>query len=484
MLARMIHTRVPLPAVVMILALTSTAAILAVLEVRQAIFSYHIVLPQSGGDVRAFRFGSWPALSNPEYFESVRNALLEEEATFLEADLSAMRLRFFESGSLQKEVPILTKGREGSWWETPVGLYKIEGKAKRRFSGFSGVYMPWTMPFQGNFFIHGWPYYPDGTPVASTYSGGCIRLADADAEALFGAVAEGTPVLVFEKDFSSDAFEYAQRGPEVAGKSYLAADLMNNFVFGERNSTSAFPIASITKLMTAAVAVEYINIERDIAITPSMLAATTTIPRLQAGETWTLYDLLHPLLLESSNEAAFAIATVLGPRRFVDLMNEKAKAIGMAHARFTDPAGIDGGNVASAEDIFHLAKYLYHNRSFILRMTAGRAVNATYGAPRFSGLTNTNHFADDPAFLGGKIGKSGATGETMLALFEVSFPEGPRPVAIVILGSDDRRRDVRAIRAYVANQFAGSDRPGEAAITTPSATLENDDGNETATMTR
>src|SRR5579862_5292212 len=97
-------------------------------------------------------------------------------ATFIEANLSTMQLTYYVNGSVAEQFKILAKGRPGSWWETPAGLYKVQEKIPSDFSGFAHVYSPWALDFQGNFLIHGWPYYPGGTPVGSTYSGGCIRL--------------------------------------------------------------------------------------------------------------------------------------------------------------------------------------------------------------------------------------------------------------------------------------------------------------------
>src|SRR5882724_9446532 len=115
----------------------------------------------------------------------VKDDFISQKESFIEADLTAMQLSVYENGAVVKQVPILTKGRPGSWWETPAGLYQVQNKETNHFSSFGHVYMPWSMDFQGNFFIHGWPYEPDGTPVSSAYSGGCIRLATDDAEKLY-----------------------------------------------------------------------------------------------------------------------------------------------------------------------------------------------------------------------------------------------------------------------------------------------------------
>jgi len=148
-----------------------------------------------------FEFGPQPVLSDPNYFKTVRDKMLEEKVSFIEADLSKMILTLYKNGEKEIETSIASKGKEGSWWETPAGIYKIETKEENHFSSFGHVYQPYSLAFQGNFFIHGWPYYPDGTDVPRSYSGGCIRLETKDAEQIFALAEKGMPVLVFEDDF-------------------------------------------------------------------------------------------------------------------------------------------------------------------------------------------------------------------------------------------------------------------------------------------
>ena len=420
---------------------------------------YTVHLPPFSLTASSFDFGARPALANAEYFTQVRDTLVTNKTSFIEADLSSMRLRVYDNGAIVKEVPIKTKGKEGSWWETPAGLYRIETKEKSHFSSFGHVYQPWSMVFQGNFFIHGWPYHKDGTPVASTYSGGCIRLADEDAEAVYALVKVGTPVLVYEKDFGKDAFQYSTGAPTVTAKNYLVADLKNNFLFVEKDARQTVPVASVTKLVTALVASEYINLDKNITITEEMLA-TTSLERLKVGEKVPAIDLLYPLLLESSNEAAQAFAQTLGPKRFVGLMNKKVAALGMLHSSFTDPAGSDASNLSTAEDLFQLAKYLENNRSFVLKLTTGELKRTAYGPAYFKDVQNFNLFADNPNFLGGKIGKTTAAGETMIALFNLRFGSETRPVIVVVLGSDDVQHDIEVLLRYVqANYRAGDVAP-------------------------
>ncbi len=81
---------------------------------------------------------------------------------FIAADLVNMRLYIYEDGTTTAEYPILTKGRPGSPYETPSGAYSILTKEADHFNHAEQVHMPYSMQFYGNYFVHGWPYYPSG----------------------------------------------------------------------------------------------------------------------------------------------------------------------------------------------------------------------------------------------------------------------------------------------------------------------------------
>lgn len=453
MLRKIFGFRIPFVAVFFLLAIAIGASLFFANAFRTNVVRYDVFLAGNTTTTpQPFGYGSWPALANADFFRQVKKQFIAERATFIEADLSAMRLRVYKKGETEIDAPILSKGREGSWWETPAGLYKIETKTKNHFSSFGRVYQPWSMAFQGNFFIHGWPYYPDGTPVKSTYSGGCVRLSTEDAKKVFETAAVGTPVLVYAEDFTTDDFRHELKIPPIGAKSFLVADLRSNYVFAERAASETRPIASLTKLMTALVAIEYMNIERELIVPPGALVSTTR-PRLRAGQRFTVYDLLYPLLLESSNEAAEALAAVLGRERFIGLMNEKARSLGMVRTRFTDPSGKDPKNVSSVEDLFLLAKYLYHNRSFILRLTTGKLDGGLYGPPKFRDLKNYNVFETHPDFVGGKIGKTDEAAETILSIFRVPFNRSERPVVIIVLGSDQNGEDANTLLSWLTSRY-------------------------------
>lgn len=452
-LKRIFHSEIPLTLTIVILIITALIIGGATYASTGKTLNYTIELPSNPPQSRVtFSYGAQEALSNPDFFGKVKQQFIDDKASFIEADLTTMKLQVFKDGALSFEVPINSKGHEGSWWETPAGLYKIELKEKARFSGMGHVWMPWAMEFQGNFFIHGRTYYPDGTLTSKTYTGGCIRLDTDDAKRVYDAVDIGTPVLVFEHSFSPDNFTYNDAVPSILAPIYLAADLQNNHVFTSKDSTKEVPIASITKLMTALVTTEYINLD-NTATVPKEAIIYTSKARLKPGMKLTIYQLLFPLLMESSNEAAETIARYYGRENFIKHMNEKAASIGMTHSRFADPSGASENNISTAEDLFMLAKYIYNNRSFIFNITSGKVKNSAYGTSGFSDLGNFNDFVDNEYFFGGKNGKTTAASESNLSVFEFPVGQTKRPVVTIVLKSPNEKVDSETLVEHTLINF-------------------------------
>lgn len=476
-MAKFLKIGIPLWLTVLVILLLTAGLLTLIIYLNAKTYNYDIKVPfideQKINYSLSLEYGSQLSFSNPSFFKNIRDEFIAKKLEFIEADLSTMKLKVYKNGLLVKEVIILAKGKEGAWWETPAGLYKIEAKAKNHFSSFGGVYQPYTMFFQGNFAIHGWPYYPDGQEVKSTFSGGCIRLSTENAKEIYEIVKIGTPILVFEKDFENDDFKYAIKIPEIDAKSYLVTDLQNDFIFLKKATSEILPIASITKLMTALIAVEYLNIEKEITITKEMLIKTSK-PRLKIGQKISVYNLLYPLLLESSNEAAYALANQIGYNWFINLMNKKAEAIGMRNTVFFDPAGISAENVSTSEDLFNLIKYLYNNRSFILKLSAGKLNDSVYGSPIFTNLKNFNISTEDTQdinFIGGKVGMNGSTSGTIISVFDIGIKDGlkasttdlttinpqKRTIAIIILDSENKEENARLILDYIKSFYIKAD---------------------------
>ena len=366
-----------------------------------------------------------------------------EQETLIAANLHTMQLYLYREGEIVETFPIASKGKDGSRWQTPTGLYTIHTKEENHSSSVGNVHMPFSMQFFGNFFIHGWPSYADGEPVAQGFSEGCIRLSTEDAEKVFAFAQEGTPVFVYDEPQKSSvpvALSDTKTPRDLSAVSYLLADAHTGRVYYEKNTKQVRPIASMSKLMTALVANEAIHYDQALTIAQNDGQTQGDFGKLTPGAHMVAGEALYPLLLESNNAVAHALARHYGQKNFIRLMNEKARAIGARTLSFADASGISPYNRGSAEDIFKLARYLLSSQSFILDITQEKkhAVEHTL-------FTNMNHFSEDDSFVGGKTGFTTAAAETMVAVFDVPVENTHTTVIAVVLGSSDRKGDIQKL---------------------------------------
>ena len=167
--------------------------------------------------------------------------------------------------------------------------------------------------------------------------------------------------------------------PSISAEYALLMD-QNGTVYFERNAQDFTNIASITKIMTAIVALDS-GIDLNSTITVSEKAATIgeSTSDLKAGDTLSLQQALVAMLVSSGNDAAQAIAENLGPHfaqtgedpydAFIRAMNEKAQEIGMTRSLFENPHGLDYGIYAgdlhsTAYDVALMSKYAMQNETF------------------------------------------------------------------------------------------------------------------------
>jgi hypothetical protein len=398
-------------------------------------------------------YGPQAALSQESLFTDTRDSFIEEGVTFIELDLGEKQLLFFKKGVLYQSAEILGVGETGSWWETPSGLYKIEKKSKEEFTNVGQVYLPWELTFEGNYIIHGWPVYPDKTPVPADFVGGGVRLDDKAAEKLYEDVTVGMPVLVHAvKEQKRDVFVYEPQVPELVTPHYFIADVNNNTILAATNLDEEVPIASLTKLMTAVVAAEELDLDGRVKVV-SPTFVTSLVPRLLGRTSVSMYSLLQLLLVESSNEAAETIAGEMGREKFLEAMNAKARQLGMMHTHFADPSGLSAENTSSLGDLYTLTKYIRNNRSFIFEITANAKLPSAYVGGEFDGLINFNEVKDMDNFVGGKVGETLAAKQTSVSLHKLTFQGEERTIVVILLGSEDRTEDIKTLISYVQNRF-------------------------------
>ncbi len=242
-----------------------------------------------------------------------------------------------------------------------------------------------------------------------------------------------------------------ETGPPVSAQAYLVGDLDTGEVILSKNENDKYPIASVSKLMTAYVSEELDKGKPDDTLTISQTALNTygQNGNFRLGEKLKVSDILYPLRLESSNDAAEALAEHFGRDSFLQKMNQLAADLGMTETSFEDPSGLSAGNDSSVSDLFKLAGYIYQKADGIFKITLNRSYSAK-GQNWFS----IDQFLNDPGYLGGKSGFTNPAKETVVSLFALPLSEtGTRNIAITLLQSADRHKDVENIVSYLEKNF-------------------------------
>lgn len=373
-----------------------------------------------------------------------------KEGKFIAADLVQMKILLYENESIVAEYPILSKGKPSTPWETPSGFYSIRTKEDVHFSSIGKVFMPFSMQFYGNYFIHGWTYYPDGTPTASTFSGGCIKLSTIDSQKVFQFADIGTKVFVYdarELELPTPLTLEAVH-PYVRADAYLVADLDTGHVYAEKEANSLRPISSITKLMTALVANEIISFEKKLAVSRGSLLNPPDGASLDE-EIFVIGDLFYPLLMQSSDGVADSLANYYGTKRFVRWMNTTAKAFDMTSTTFSDASGLSGENISTPDDLFRLAAYLANKKSFVISIakTKEKVITADDGS-RYT-IGNVHIPLDLSGTLQEHVAYAASSEDSTLSVASFKVGERTRRVAIVILGSHDEQGDSERLSDWV-----------------------------------
>lgn len=228
-------------------------------------------------------------------------------------------------------------------------------------------------------------------------------------------------------------------------KGYYVADMKTGERIMEKNSDGIFPLASVSKLMTAIVAHENMDPQKVVVVSRDSYNAYGAQGELSPGEKIKLGDLMYPLLMESSNDGAEVIAESYGRAEFLALMNKKAAELGMHDTYYEDPSGLDARNKSTAADQFKLLKYIKDKAPFLLDMTRVR---------QFAILKHTwfnkNRFLNSELFVGGKNGYIDESLWTTASIFDVTMAKGgKRQIGIVELYSRDREGDAFKIINFI-----------------------------------
>lgn len=243
--------------------------------------------------------------------------------------------------------------------------------------------------------------------------------------------------------------------PEIEAKSVLSI-FVNSQGFSEtlfeKESDKPLPIASLTKLMTADIVLENYDLSQMVKVSKEAVKEEEDFGNLRVGESLSARTLLYPLLMESSNDAAAALAEVVGKKAFVDLMNLQAKKLGLENTSFSNATGLDPdsqketSNSSTAKDLAKLAEHLFLKYPLVWQILSKKEYDLYSSNGVFHHrLKNTNELLGKNSLV--ISGKTGETPEALGCLIILMKSPGNRDgyVFNVILGSEDRFGEMKKL---------------------------------------
>lgn len=210
----------------------------------------------------------------------------------------------------------------------------------------------------------------------------------------------------------------------VSGSSAIIMDMDSGRVLYEKNADEPRLIASITKIMTAVLALESGKLNDIVTVGEEVLTMYGSNIYIELNEKMRLEDLVYGLLLRSGNDAAIVIATYIGgsEEEFVKMMNDKAKKIGMTNTVFNNSHGLDevSQNRSSARDMAKLSSYANTLEEY--RKISGTKKYALQGETKSYLWYNRNKLLETYKFAtGGKTGYTPRAGRTLVTTATKDF---------------------------------------------------------------
>ena len=242
---------------------------------------------------------------------------------------------------------------------------------------------------------------------------------------------------------------------DIKAKAAVAFDVGTNMILFDKNSKERMSIASLTKMMTALVVLENVDLNGVVTISKSAFDTDGRKDGLAINEKINTKDLLKIMLIRSNNTAAVSLAehTSGSVEEFVKLMNKKADLLGLKNTNFFNPTGFDSKeNYSTAYDVAQLFDYAL-GKPLIWEILRTQRLNLT------SLNGNVKHRLKNTNLLLGKIknitgGKTGFTDEAGQCLvLIVGDPIDDHRIISVVLGAEDRFLETKKLIRWVFKSY-------------------------------
>lgn len=403
--------------------------------------------------------GNQNLLEKPEAIEESID--IPQVGKVILADLKDMKIKLVDDGVILEEFSILAKGTEGSRYETPTGKYKVFRKEENHPLISRAIYMPYSLQFFGNFFIHGEPYYSNGEKLQGGDSGGCIRMSTPDSVKIFEFAELDTPIVIIEQGEKESLDEFQKSissltqvkdSPVLKAESFILADLKTGHVFLENNSSEVVSIFDLTNLMTAVVSDE-INRDDNIVIANFNPDSQGVQEKIKIGDKFTTTQLTYAILFEKSFGAAQSIANRANSRTFIGLMNVKSKGLGMRDTRFFTPDGLEEQNISTARDLVTFLSFVYKKHPYFLRTLKRQdfSLEKNENHEKYTWTNNNLDLSDNKDLFTFTSEKLGLKSIMKIANILVNGEE--RPIATILLNSSDILNDTISSTEWMKNNY-------------------------------
>lgn len=257
-------------------------------------------------------------------------------------------------------------------------------------------------------------------------------------EPLPAAAGQGEPPAALYPDLAGTA-------PRLSAGAAVLMDADTGALLYAHNAHQRRPPASTTKIMTAMLALAYGDPDAEVTVSRRAAGTPGSSMGIRTGERYRLGDLLHGVMLPSGNDAAVAVAEHISGSvgRFVALMNQRARQLGMTQTRFANPHGLTHpGHLTTAYDLALLARAAMEQPGFAALGCTRQAEVCEIESGRRLTLTNTNRLLWSYAYV--EAGKTGTTSAAGRCLVVVASRGGHRLIAVV-LAAPNRWQDARRL---------------------------------------
>ncbi|MGC5324496.1 D-alanyl-D-alanine carboxypeptidase family protein [Brevibacillus sp. SYSU BS000544] len=246
----------------------------------------------------------------------------------------------------------------------------------------------------------------------------------------------------------------AVKPPSISAESAALIDVQSGRILYQKEGDKKMRIASLTKTMTAIVAIEEANLQDVVKVPNEAVGVEGSSIYLKKGEQLKLEELLYGLMLRSGNDAAVAISHHVGGSvpGFVHLMNEKAAMIGMTHTNFNNPHGLDDSNMhySTANDMVKLSAYALKNPTF-RKIVSTKVTNISWEGENWDRrLQNKNKMLY--LYKGADGVKTGYTKLAKRCLASSATRDG-RQLAVITLNAPDDWNDSSELMDWGFQQF-------------------------------